>query len=553
MTNKIFRAGLQLSLAAVSLSILFILLSLYSYLNKGQEDSLGEEMKLIETGLALNGISYLESLEKGEIRITLVSEEGKILFDSKGNKETMENHLHREEIESAFIKGIGKSQRMSKTLLEKNTYLAKKQKDGRVLRLSVTTISMGGLVLSLLTEIAAVLLLSLLLAIFLSLRLAKNIVKPINQLDLDSPNKNDIYEEISPLLSRIEKQRKAINRQLKELRNKNDEFLQVIDCMKEGLILLDKEMKILSFNAEAKKFFDVGNEWIGKDFLNIYRNLDFIETLEQAALRGKAKYFAEKAERKYQFNISKIESQNEFLGLVIVIFDISERLMAEQSRREFSANVSHELRTPLQSIMGSAELLENGLVRKEDEADFIGKIRSEADRLLTLIEDIIKLSHLDEGKGFEMEAVRPAEAIKEVLGLLSQKAQNAEVKLFFEEWDSVAEISGVKQMVTDIIYNLCENGIKYNKKGGEVRISLFEEEKMVRISIKDTGIGIPLEHRDRVFERFYCVDKSRSKRNGGTGLGLAIVKHAVSFLEGKIELISEVDMGTEVIISLPKV
>lgn len=551
MTNKIFRSGLQLSIAVVSLCIAVILLSIFGYINRQQEKRLGDEMKLIEAGFLLNGITYLEELEKGEFRITLVDEAGEVLFDSRGDKEKMENHLNREEIKIAFTKGIGKSQRMSATLLEKNIYLAKRQKDGTVLRVSVTSISFGGLLLSLLTEVAAVLLLGLLLAIYLSSKLAKNIVKPLNQINLDEPTKNDIYEELSPFLRRIEKQRAEIKKQITQIRQKNDEFLQVIACMQEGLVLLDKEKKVLTMNAAAKQYFEVGEEAIGKVFLDIDRNLELYEIMETAVEKGKAKYITEKSGRTYQFNISKIESQAEFIGLAIVMFDMSERSLAEKSRREFSANVSHELKTPLQSIMGSAELLESGLVKKEDEAEFIRKIRKESERLLTLIQDIIKLSQLDEGSGFEKEAIRVSDLIYEVVSLLENQAKQEEVRFILEEVDEKAEVLGMRQMLMDMIYNLCENAVKYNKNGGEVRISLVQEVGEVRIFVRDTGIGIPLEHRERVFERFYCVDKSRTKKSGGTGLGLAIVKHAVAYMGGKVELMSEVNEGTEVRLFLP--
>lgn len=552
MTNKIFRAGVQLSTIVVSLCMIFILMSLYAYLNREQEKRLADEMKFLEAGFQLNGLSYLETLEEGDFRVTLVHENGAVLFDSKGDKAVMENHLNREEIKIAFLKGIGKSQRTSATLLQKNTYLAKKQADGTVLRVSTTTISPGGLVLAMMTEMAAVLFISLLLAVFLSSKLAKNIVKPINSLNLDEPDKNGIYEELSPLLRKIEKQKKDIESQIERIKQKNDEFLQVIGCMHEGLVLLDRERRILSMNKAAKQFFSIGEEWIGKDFLYLSRDFKLKEMMDKAEEKGKSKLFMDKGNRKYQLNLSRLLSGEERIGTAIIIFDVSERALAEKSRREFSANVSHELKTPLQSIMGSAELLEHKLVKKEDEAEFMAKIRAEAGRLLSLIEDIIKLSQLDEGRGLETEAVKLPEVVEEVLFLLREKAEKAEVHLKLSEEEKDIILSGNRAMLTDIIYNLCDNGIKYNKKGGEVCISLSETKEEVEISVKDTGIGISAEHRDRVFERFYCVDKSRSKKTGGTGLGLAIVKHTVGLLGGRIELISEVDKGTEVNIRFPK-
>lgn len=552
MTNKIFRAGVQLSTIVVSLCMIFILMSLYAYLNREQEKRLADEMKFLEAGFQLNGLSYLETLEEGDFRVTLVHENGAVLFDSKGDKAVMENHLNREEIKNAFLKGIGKSQRTSTTLLQKNTYLAKKQADGTVLRVSTTTISPGGLVLAMMTEMAAVLFISLLLAVFLSSKLAKNIVKPINSLNLDETDKNGIYEELSPLLRKIEKQKKDIESQIERIKQKNDEFLQVIGCMHEGLVLLDRERRILSMNKAAKQFFSIGEEWIGKDFLYLSRDFKLKEMMDKAEEKGKSKFFMDKGNRKYQLNLSRLLSGEERIGTAIIIFDVSERALAEKSRREFSANVSHELKTPLQSIMGSAELLEHKLVKKEDEAEFMAKIRAEAGRLLSLIEDIIKLSQLDEGRGLETEAVKLPEVAEEVLFLLREKAEKAEVHLKLSEEEKDIILSGNRAMLTDIIYNLCDNGIKYNKKGGEVCISLSETKEEVEISVKDTGIGISAEHRDRVFERFYCVDKSRSKKTGGTGLGLAIVKHTVGLLGGRIELISEVDKGTEVIIRFPK-
>lgn len=546
MTNKIFRSGMLLSLAVIAICISVILLSVHGYLNKEQEERLRDELKLVEAGIELKGIEYLESLEKGDYRITLVNSIGVVLFDSKEEANNMENHMDREEIALAQRKGIGKSQRFSKTLLNKNSYLAKKLSDGNVLRVSVNVITLGGLTLSLLNEVVAVIFLTLLLAIFLSFRLAKKIVKPINEVDLENPLSNEVYEEISPLLRRVEKQKRAIVSQMKVIEQKKEEFSQIINCMSEGLVLLDKNRKILSMNQSAKDFFEVGEEWIRKEFLNIDRGYQVEEAIRVAVEKGHSEHREEKEGRKYQFNISRLNVEERFAGIAILIFDISEREMAERQRKEFSANVSHELKTPLQSIMGSAELLENGLVKEEDVPTFVGRIRKEAARLLVLIEDIIKLSRLDEGSEPEEEDVSLSEIITEATKNFSEKAKKEEVEISFEEGEKTIFLRGIRQMMVDIVYNLLENAIKYNKKGGKVLIELKETEGEICLSVKDTGIGIPLEHRERVFERFYCVDKSHSKKTGGTGLGLAIVKHAVLLLGGRISLESEVNEGTEI-------
>ena len=392
--------------------------------------------------------------------------------------------------------------------------------------------------------VVIVLIIAIALSAWLAHRMAKKVVQPLNNLDLDNPTKNEVYEELSPLLHRIHAQHTEIKSQMRTLKRKQDEFDQITSNMKEGLVLLDSMGRILSINPAAKGLFGAGSDCVGEDFLTIDRKQNMRLALEEANKQGHADFRAKKNGREYQFDLSRIDSDGKNHGMVILAFDITEQVNAEKHRQEFTANVSHELKTPLQSIIGSAELMENGIVKAEDVPRFIGHIRKEASRLVFLIDDIIRLSQLDEGAEMPREDVSLRVLSEEVCETLADAAKLKDVSLEVTGDDGV--INGVRRLLYEVVYNLCDNAIKYNNQGGQVKVSVSEQQGAVQISVSDNGIGIAPEHQDKVFERFYRVDKSHSKQSGGTGLGLSIVKHAVQYHHGKISVESELNKGTTI-------
>ena len=381
------------------------------------------------------------------------------------------------------------------------------------------------------------------LSAFLARRMAQKIVEPLNRLDLEQPLKYEAYEEIYPLLHRIHRQHNQISSQMETLRRKTDEFDQITGSMQEGLVLLDSDGTILSINPAARQLFEASQDCIGKNFLQIDRTSTMREAVNRALDSGHGHTRDKRNGRDYQFDLSRIQSNGSVIGAVVLAFDITEQLRSEQMRREFSANVSHELKTPLQSIIGSAELLENGLVKPEDSLRFIGHIRREAARLFNLVEDILRLSQLDEGIVMPTEAVDMLELASEVKALLEKSAAQKNITISLT--GNGFTLTGIRRLLQEAVYNLCDNAIKYNIPGGSVVINVENR----RLTVSDTGIGIPPEHHSRIFERFYRVDKSHSRQSGGTGLGLSIVKHAAAYHNAEITLESAPQKGTSVTIA----
>ena len=544
MTKKIFYSIFLVAIAVLLACFSIIMGVLYDYSNTIQKNHMKDELELVAQAVETSGVQYLERLETDSCRITLVSSDGDVLYDSKTSADKMENHAKREEIKEALKKGFGESSRYSATLTEETFYYAKKLANGNVVRVSVDHATMLTLVLGMLTPIIIVLIGALALSIFLAYRISKRIVEPLNSIDLDKPLENEAYDELAPILTHIERQKEQIHNQYKELEVRKSEFYAIIENMNEGLVLLSRDYTVLSINPAAGAFFSASPECIGKDFLTLERNHEINKALDNAVQDGRSEIEVSRNGHEYQLNISRIGSDEQKGGVVILVFDISDKVFAERNRKEFTANVSHELKTPLQSIMGSAELLENGLVKADDVPKFIGRIRSEAARLVTLIEDIIRLSQLDESTDFPLEDADIYEIAKDEAEMLSLTAQKRNVTISVKGKSTV--IHAPKQLLHEIIYNLCDNAIKYNKEGGSVEVSVEESDNNVMLSVSDTGIGIPLDNQSRVFERFYRVDKSHSKETGGTGLELSIVKHAVQYLNGKISLESTVGKGTKI-------
>ena len=549
MTKRIFHATLLVGVAVLIASLTLVMGALYSYFGRVQESQLRDELSLAAVGVEQNGMDYLKQLESDQYRITWLGADGAVLYDTQADAESMENHAQRQEVQQALATGEGESSRYSDTLLQKTVYYAKRLPDGTVLRLSAIRVTTGVLVLNMLQPILLVLAAALILSGVLASRLARRITEPLNRLDLEHPLENDTYEELAPLLRRMEHQRRQIDRQMDELRRRSEEFEQITGSMSEGLVLLDEAGVILSINPAARRLLDAAENCVGQDLLTVDRDVALSDALHQAAEQGHSEFRGQRNGREYQFDVTRIQSEGRTAGTVLLVFDVTERAFAERNRREFTANVSHELKTPLQGIIGSAELLENGLVKQEDVPRFIGHIRSEAQRLVTLIGDIIRLSQLDEGETMPAEPVELLALAREAAESLQNAAVARHVTISVE--GEPVELTGVRRLLHEIVFNLCDNAIKYNTDGGRVQVTVTKENETAAVTVRDTGIGIPPDQQDRVFERFYRVDKSHSKASGGTGLGLSIVKHAVQYLHGAIHLQSEVGKGTELRVTFP--
>ena len=551
MTKKIFRSTVAVGLAVLLASLVIIMGALYTYFGHVQEQQLRDELSIAAAAMESgDGEAYLSKLHSDNYRITWLRADGTVLYDTKADAAAMENHAQREEVRQALTNGIGESSRYSATLLEKTLYYARRLPDGTVLRLSASRVTMGVLLLSMLSAILAVIAVALILSGILAGRVSRRITRPLNTLDLEHPLENDAYEELSPLLRRLEHQRRQIDDQLRSLRRRSEEFEQITASMTEGLVLVDNGGTILSMNPAACAVFHTDAACVGQPLLTVERGSAVSHALHDAMDTGHGETRMERDGREYQFDMTRIQADGEVVGAVLLTFDVTEQAYAERNRREFTANVSHELKTPLQGIIGSAELLENGMVKPEDMPRFVGHIRAEAQRLVTLIGDIIRLSELDEGGELPTETV-------DLLPLAQEAAENlraaAEAKgVTVTVSGENAPVTGVRRLLYEIAYNLCDNAIKYNADGGSVDVRVGAEGGSACLTVRDTGIGIPPEHQSRIFERFYRVDKSHSKASGGTGLGLSIVKHAVAYHHGTIALKSEVGKGTEITVRFPQ-
>ena len=550
MTKKIFHSILLVAGAVLLASLLFIMGCLYEYFGSVEKKQLRDELELASVAVERGGEDYLSSISSERYRLTWIAPDGTVLYDTVTDAESLENHADREEVREALAGGEGESSRYSSTILQKTMYCARRLTDGSVLRISISRATAGVLLIGMVQPILIVVIVALILSAVLARRLSRRIVRPLNELDLEHPLENDAYEELSPLLGRINHQHRQIDEQMRELEQQRTEFSQITGSMREGLVLLDEKERVLSINPAACRLFDADERCVGQDFLTLDRSHDIRLAIADAMAQGHGEARAERGGRVWQFDVSRILSGTAAVGAVLLAFDITERETAEQNRREFTANVSHELKTPLQGIIGSAELLENGMVKQEDVPRFVGHIRKEAQRLVTLIGDIIRLSQLDEGDEMPRETVDLLTLSQEAADDLKTAAAEKNIAIAVEGESET--IGGVRRLLYEVIYNLCDNAIKYNVEGGSVKVSVGERDDKAFVSVADTGIGIAPEHQSRIFERFYRVDKSHSKASGGTGLGLSIVKHAVQYHHGTVELQSEEGKGTTIRILLPK-
>lgn len=540
MTGKIFRAILAVAVAVLFASVIIITGVVYGYFGNIERERLADEAQIAAAAFEEGGTEFLARINPENYRITIIDTDGTVTFDTDKEPSELENHADREEVIEAEKNGMGESTRYSSTLTEKTLYCAKRLSDGSVLRVSTSYATVALLMLGIPQPILVVIIIAVAVSAFLANKLAKKIVKPINELDLEKPLENKTYEELKPLLIRLDDLHSEVSEQLRKLRQKTDEFTQTTENMKEGLILLDENCEILSINPAAEKIFGESGNNLSEKILS---------SVKKAEKDGQCEISKEINGREYRFDISRIDSDGAVAGFVILALDSTEQTFAERNRREFTANVSHELKTPLQGIIGSADLIQSGMVKPEDMPRFVGHIQKEASRLLALIEDIIRLSQLDEQNDMPTEKIDLFETAKEVQTTLENAAKEKNVTVILN--GEHAEINGVKRLVYEIVYNLCDNAIKYNVDGGKLDISVSSDGRNAKIRVADTGIGIPPEHRDRIFERFYRVDKSHSKASGGTGLGLSIVKHAIQYHNGKISLESEVGKGTTITVEFP--
>ena len=497
MKKKIFQSILRVTIVILFVSLMLITGVLHNYFQKIQNQQLKEELALAALGVEQGGSSYLSGLEKHNNRITWIDSNGNIRFDNQADITKMDNHRDREEFIEAIETGLGSSSRHSVTLTENTVYEAKLLSDGTVLRISMNQKSVLALVLGLLQPFGIILILAIVIAYFIAEKIAKQIIEPLDEIDLEHPLEEESYEELAPFLKRIFYQKKQIHLQMEELEQKKLEFEQVTTHMKEGLVLLDAKNQIISINPAALELFQTTLDCIGNNFLSVERKQKLIQIIEKAREEGWGQTRFEKNNREYQFDVTSIRNEKGIMGSVILVFDITEQKNAEKMRREFSANVSHELKTPLQSIIGSAEILQNNLVKDEDVPRFVGHIHKEASRLVVLIEDIIRLSELDEERELHKEELSLCQIVKDVLKSLQDKANERNIKL--ETVGDEGQMMGIYRLLHEVIYNLCENAIKYNVDGGSVKVCIEERPTEVGITIEDTGIGIPKEHQSRVF------------------------------------------------------
>ena len=547
MTKRIFRSIWLVALAVFLASLVLIMGMLYTYFTHVQQEQLKNQTTLAAQAAANEGIDYFAGLDIPGCRITWIDTDGTVLYDNRSETAVMENHMEREEIREALETGYGESARYSATLTESAFYSAQRLPDGTVLRLSMAQNSVLNLTLGMAQPICVVIAVALALSILLAFRLSKRIVEPLNRLELDDPMSGEYYEELTPLLRRIDGQHKQLRAQAVALNRKQNEFDAVTANMSEGLVLLNSKCVILTLNGAARRLLNLSRSSIGTDILAYERTLG-IQTLLLKALDGhqSEKVFS-LTEGEYQIDASPVFTDGTVTGVVLLLFDVTEKLRSEQLRREFTANVTHELKTPLQSISGYAELLSQGIVKSEDVAPFSEKIHTEARRMIQLVEDIIRLSQLDEGAAdMQQEIIDLHSKASEIIAALSPSAEQAEVKLTLE--GSSTMFKCIPNLISGILTNLCSNAIKYNRPGGSVTVRVGRDKGCTFLSVADTGIGIPVEHQSRIFERFYRVDKSHSKEVGGTGLGLSIVKHAAQILGGRIDLKSAPGKGTTITI-----
>ena len=556
MNKKIFRSSLLTVCLVLAATIALIMGLLFHFFEKQIQKELANEAGFLAHALENEGAGYFDSFDNknnrlaGNNRITWIDENGTVLFDSRADVSELDNHADRDEIKTAMKEGKGMSTRYSKTLTEKTVNYAIRLSDGSILRVSTEQYTVVTILMGMLQPILFIMFVALILTLVLSARVSKAIIEPINKLDLEIPENNDTYEELTPLLRKIADQKETIGEQLADARKKQKEFILITENMSEGFLVIDADANLLTYNSAALNLLEITPP-ADRSVLLFCRAKEFRGVISDVLSGIKAENTMVREERSYSLIANPVYEKESVIGAVVVILDITEREKRDMLRREFTANVSHELKTPLTSISGFAELMKAGDVLENDVTDFSKSIYDEAQRLITLVNDIIKISELDgQSIPYEKETVDLYELSKEVIGRLEKEADKKNIT--FHLIGGRAEIIGVHKILEEMLYNLCDNAIKYNKENGTVDVLVNQTGDGVNVIVRDTGIGIPISHQDRVFERFYRVDKSHSKKVGGTGLGLAIVKHGALYHHAKLSLESTVDVGTVVTIAFSK-
>ena len=552
MRKKIFKNMCLLALVTILLSSLLVTIVYYANSDARMKSEVREETRFVRGAVELSGQDYLATVENTANRITLIDTDGTVLYDNQADPATMENHSDREEFQEASTAGAGEATRISDTIAEQTFYYAVKLQNGQVLRVAATTDSVFAAVLAVLPWILGVEVLVAVCTVLFSNFLTKKIVAPINRLDLDHPADNEIYDELSPLLGKISRQNEVIAQQMKSLREKQEEFTSITENMSEGFLVLDNNTDILSYNTSALRL--LGAEAVPAEShvsaLALNRSAGFRSAVDGALAGKRSEQLVRQGGRCCQVMANPVLRDGEVEGAVVVILDITEREERANLRREFTANVSHELKTPLTSISGFAEIIKNGIVKPEDIPRFAGNIYEESQRLVTLVDDILNLSRLDEADvQLEREDFDLSSLARDVAGRLKASAKKNGVVITVI--GDKAEINGVKSIVDEMVFNLVDNAVKYNKQNGRVTVTVDSSSDGTALTVTDTGIGIPQADVDRVFERFYRVDKSHSKEIGGTGLGLSIVKHGAAFHNAKVSLQSTEGEGTTVRLVFP--
>ncbi|WP_077534554.1 sensor histidine kinase [Massiliimalia massiliensis] len=550
MTKRIFRSIITVAALVLVSCLIFIMGVLYEYFSGQFQKELQQAADYIGTAVEQEGFGYLDQIHSDETRVTLIDADGTVLFDNTADITSMENHLDREEVQEALNKGTGESYRYSDTLSEKTFYYAEQLENGMVLRVSGTQYSVLTLIYGILQPLAIVLIILIVLSAVFANRAAKKIVQPINALDLENPP-DDAYDELAPLLMKIRRQKRMIKSQLREAKRKQQEFSMITENMEEGFLVINSKTDLLSYNSSALRILGAKTEEAKESVLALNRSAPFRQAVEQVLEGVHQETLLDIQGGTYQLIANPVSQDDEVTGAVLILMDITERTQLERMRREFTANVSHELKTPLTSISGFAEIIQDGLVKQEDIPAFAGKIFTESQRLIRLVEDIIKLSQLDEGSvPYQKDLLDLYQIAIQVAAQLQPPAQESGITVAVEGEHAI--ISGVRPILEEVIFNLCDNGIKYNRPGGRVTIQISDESDRVSLTVSDTGVGIPLSDQERVFERFYRVDKSHSKEIGGTGLGLSIVKHGAAFLGAELSLKSALNQGTAITLTWEK-
>lgn len=550
MNKKIFRSSMFTVFLVLISTVALIFGILFHFFEKQIQIELANEAGYLALAVEKEGISFFDGFDSKNNRVTLIDKDGTVLYDSVADVENLDNHAEREEVKAAIRDGKGSSTRYSATLTEKTMNYALRLTDGSILRFSTEQYTVIAILLDMVQPVLFIMFVAMLLTLALSSRVSRAIIEPINRLDLDVPENNDAYEELTPLLRKIAEQKETIGEQLAEAHKKQKEFSLITENMSEGFLVIDQDANLLTYNTAALKLLDIVTP-TDKSVLLFCRAKEFRDVISEALSAKRAESIMARGERSYSLIANPVFEEETVIGAVVVILDITESEKRDALRREFTANVSHELKTPLTSISGFAELMKEGDVAAENVTDFSVSIYDEAQRLITLVNDIIKLSELDgQSISFESESVDLYELSKEVISRLKNEADKRNIVLNLI--GDKAEIMGVRRILDEMLYNLCDNAVKYNKDGGMVDIIVSQTKDSVNVIVRDTGIGIPAAHQSRVFERFYRVDKSHSKKVGGTGLGLAIVKHSAMYHHARIHMESVVDQGTTVALAFPR-